>query len=254
MIAEERRAHLIQELNVNGYIQVAEVAKELKITSATIRRDLSMLESEGICVRKRGGAVRTSQGVGFEPPYAMKRVRFEEEKCRIGEAADRLVEEGNTIILDAGSTTYALALQLIKRKNIRVVTNDLQIAVTLAANPNIYVICTGGSARPYVFSLQGSQTESFIKNLRVDKTFLGADAIHENGDITNVNIEEVSIKQAMIAAANQVVLMADSSKFEKTGFIKVCNLADVDLLITDQHLPPEKVEFIRSLNVALACV
>jgi DeoR family transcriptional regulator of aga operon len=254
MIADERRALLIQELNVNGYIHVADVAKKLDITAPTIRRDLSLLESEGICVRKRGGAVRTSQGVAFEPPYAVKRVHFVDEKQRIAEEASRLVDEGNTIILDAGSTTYALALQLLQKHNIRVVTNDLQIAVSMAANPNINLICTGGIVRPYVFSLQGSQTESFIKQLRVDKTFIGADAIHPDGSIYNVNIDEVSIKQAMISVASQVILIADSSKFEKTGFVKICDLSQVQLVITDRGLSPEKSELIRSFNVPVICV
>lgn len=254
MIAEERKAFLIQELNLNGYVQVAELAEKLHITAATIRRDLTLLESEGICVRKRGGAVRSAQGVAFEPAYDVKRIRYEAEKRLIAEAAQRLVEDGNAIILDAGSTTYALALQLLRRKNIKVVTNDLKIAVCLAANPNIHTIITGGIARPYVFSLQGPQSETFIRNLRVDKTFLGADAIHADGSIYNVNMDEVPIKQAMIAAASQVVLIADSSKFEKTGFVKVCDMSQVDLVITDRSLPVEKLELIRSLNVPVACV
>ena len=254
MIAEERKAFLIQELNLNGYVHVTELAEKLRITGATIRRDLSMLESEGICVRKRGGAVRTAQGVAFEPAYDVKRIRFEEEKRMIAEAAQRLVEDGNVIILDAGSTTYAMALQLLRRKNIKVVTNDLKIAVSLAANPNIHTIITGGIARPYVFSLQGAQSESFIKNLRVDKAFLGADAIHADGSIYNVNMDEVPIKQAMIAAASQVILLADSSKFEKTGFVRVCEMSQIHMVITDRGLPAEKLELIRSLNVPVICV
>jgi DeoR/GlpR family transcriptional regulator of sugar metabolism len=254
MIAEERRTLLTQELNVNGYVHVTEVADKFNITPATIRRDLTMLESDGICVRKRGGAVRTSQGVAFEPPYAVKRIRYEEEKRRIAEAAEKLVEDGNTLILDAGSTTFALARKLLQRKNIKVVTNDLHIAVSLAANPNINVICTGGVARPFVFSLQGPHAELLLKNIRVDKAFIGADAIHPDGSIFNVNVDEVPVKQAMVTAASQVVLLADSSKFEKTGFAKVCDLAQVSLIITDSSLMADKLELIRSLNVPVICV
>lgn len=254
MIAEERRAILIQELNDNGYVQVAELAARFAISSATIRRDLSMLEKEGLCLRKRGGAVRSAQGVAFELPYDVKRIRFMDEKRRIAAAAVEFVEEGSTLILDAGSTTYALALELLCKQRITVVTNDLHIAVRLAANPNIHLICTGGVARAYVFSLQGSQTESFIHTLRVDKTFIGADAIHPDGAVSNVNIDEVPIKQAMIAAAGQVILIADSSKFEKTGFVKVCDLSQVDLVITDRGLPEAKAEMIRSMHIPLICV
>jgi DeoR/GlpR family transcriptional regulator of sugar metabolism len=254
MIAEERRAILIQELNDSGYVQVAELAEKFEITSATIRRDLSALEKEGLCLRKRGGAVRSSTGVTFEPSYDVKRLRYTDEKRWIANEAAKLVEDGSTLILDAGSTMFALALKLLSKQRITVVTNDLHIAVTLAANPNIHLICTGGVARANVFSLQGSQTETIIKTLRVDKTFIGADAIHEDATISNVNIDEVPIKQAMIAAANQVILLADSSKFEKTGFVKVCDLAQVDLIITDRCLSKEKTEMIRSLQIPLIIV
>jgi DeoR family fructose operon transcriptional repressor len=254
MISEKRRALLVQELNDKGYIQVTESAEKFEVSSVTIRRDLSTLENEGLCLRKRGGAVRTSQGVTFEPSYDVKRMRFTEEKMRIAEEASKLVDEGDTLILDAGSTTYALSLKLLHKQRITAVTNDLQIAVRLAASPNINLICTGGSARPNVFSLQGSQTEAFIKNLRVEKTFLGADAIHADGTISNVNIDEVPIKQAMIKAANQVILLTDSSKFEKSGFAKVCGLSQIDMIITDRGLSPEKLEMIRSKEIPVVCV
>jgi DeoR/GlpR family transcriptional regulator of sugar metabolism len=163
------------------------------------------------------------------------------------------VEDGDTIILDAGSTTFALALLLMSRQRITVVTNDLQIAFKLASNPNISLICTGGTARANVFSLQGSQVESFIKNLRVDKTFLGADAIHSDYTVTNVNFEEVPIKQAMLHAAKQVFLLADSTKFEKTGFVKVCDLSDTNVIITDSGIPQDKLTQFQSsgLNVVV---
>jgi DeoR family fructose operon transcriptional repressor len=254
MLAEERRAILIQELNNNGYIQVADLAEQFSTSAATIRRDLYQLEKEGLCIRKRGGAVRSSQGVTLELPYSIKQNRAMEEKKRIAEAAEQLVEEGDTILLDAGSTTYALAARLVVNQRITVVTNDLHIAVKLAGNPNITLITTGGVARPYVFSLQGWQTESFIRNLKVDKTFLGADAIHADGMVANVNIDEVAIKQAMIEAADQVILLADSSKFDKTGFFKVCSLARISKVITDRGITKDNLELIRSFNTQTVTV
>jgi DeoR/GlpR family transcriptional regulator of sugar metabolism len=163
----------------------------------------------------------------------------------------KLVEDGNTIILDAGSTTYALALLLFSKSRITVVTNDLHIAVKLASNPNISLICTGGIARPNVFSLQGSQVESLIKDLRVDQTFLGADAIHRDCTISNVNFEEVPIKQAMLKAAKEVILVADSSKFNKAGFVRVCDLTDIDIVITDSGLSQEIIDLLRSMDIQL---
>jgi len=239
MIAEERKALLLKKLRDDGYIQVADLAGELDLSPITIRRDLMLLEKEGICVRKRGGAVRTAQGVTVEIPYDIKKNRNIEEKSRIARAALELVENGDTILMDAGSTTYNLACLLHTKERLTVVTHDLNIAVKLAANPNINLICTGGIARANVFTLQGSQVVDFIRNLNVDKSFIGADAIHSDGTISNVNIEEVPIKQAMIKAANQVILLTDSSKFGITGFAKVCDIQDVDYLITDDNAPEE---------------
>ncbi len=254
MIAEERRAILLKELNDTGYVQATELASRLDLSAATIRRDFALLEKEGLCFRKRGGAVRSTQGVTLELPYEIKQTQRIAEKKRIAEAAAKLVQDGDTLILDAGSTTYAIALLLRSKQRISVVTNDLQIACKLASNPNIRLICTGGIARASVFSLQGSQTESFIKNLRVDKTFLGADAIHSDHTVTNVNFEEVPIKQAMLHAANQVFLVADSTKFQKTGFVKVCALSDVNAIITDSDVPREKLAQMKSLGLNVVVV
>lgn len=254
MIAEERRAILLKELNENGYVQATELASRLNLSAATIRRDFSFLEKQGLCFRKRGGAVRSAQGVTLELPYEIKQSQRIAEKKRIAEAAAKLVQDGDTLILDAGSTTYAIALLLLSKQRITVVTNDLQIARSLASNPNIRLICTGGIARASVFSLQGSQVESFIKNLRVDKTFLGADAIHSDHTVTNVNFEEVPIKQAMLHAASQVYLVADSTKFEKTGFVKVCELSDVDAIITDSGIPKDKLAQLETLGLNVVVV
>lgn len=239
MIAEERRALLINKLREDGYIQVTELAEELDISSATIRRDLIQLEKEGVCIRKRGGAVRSTQGVTMELPYDVKKNRNTEEKSRIAREAIKLVDSGDTILMDAGSTVYTLACLLHTKDRLTVVTHDLNIAVKLAANPNINLICTGGIARANVYTLQGTQVVDFIHELKVDKSFIGADAVHSDGTISNVNIEEVPIKQAMIEAANEVILLTDSSKFGITGFAKVCGLSDVDYVITDNNIPDE---------------
>lgn len=251
MLAEERRAKLLEKLRDDGYIQITELADEIGISAATIRRDLITLEKEGVCLRKRGGAVRSVHGVTMEIPYEIKRHRNTEEKNRIAKAALKYVENGNTIILDAGSTTYALALLLHKKERLTVVTHDLNIAVKLASNPSINLICTGGIARENVFTLEGSQVTDFIRNLRVDKTFIGADAIHSDGVISNVNIQEVPIKQAMIDASDQVILLTDSTKFGTTAFAKVCDITDCDHIVTDIGLSNLYIEIIKGKNIDL---
>jgi len=236
VLAEERRAILLRELQDKGYIEVTATASHLDVSAATVRRDLTRLEQEGHLIRTRGGAVRVGKSTTLELPYDIKRHRRIEEKRRIATAAAEMVHNGETIILDAGSTTYELALLLLRMRSLTVVTNDLHIAAKLASNPNITLVCTGGIARANVYTLLGPQVEAFLRTLRVNKTFLGADAIHPDGTIANVNLEEVAVKQAMIRAAGEVILLADSSKFDVVGFAKVCDFGEVDVLVTDDDV------------------
>ena len=162
-----------------------------------------------------------------------------------------MIAYGDTSLLDAVTTGYSLACQLHTKEQLTVITNDLNIAVKLAANPKINLICTGGIARPNVFTLQGMQVVAFINDLRVDKSFIGADAIHQDGTISNVNIEEVPIKQSMIHAADKVILLTDSSKFGITAFAKVAEISEMDFVITDQKVPTKIYEYCQRNSVHL---
>jgi DeoR family fructose operon transcriptional repressor len=249
MLAHERRTQILKKLNENRYVQVSDLAEEFDVTTVTIRRDLDEMEEEDLLIRKRGGAIRVNPGVSMEMPYNIKQHEMVDEKERIAQQALKFIEDGDTIILDSGSTTYSLALLLNSRTRLKVVTNDLKIAIKLSENPQIQLICTGGVARTSVYSLEGSIAESFIRDIKVDKTFLSTDAVHPNGVISNVNMEEVAIKRAMIESADQNFLLADSSKFNKSGFFKVCDLGEVDVLITDDGLPKTASEMIKSYEI-----
>lgn len=236
LIAEERKSLLLQELDTFGFIHTNEFANKLNISPVTVRRDLAALESEGLCIRKRGGAVKGFVTVSTELPYDLKRNQFIQEKKRIGEMAAKHINSGSTIILDSGSTTYAVSMHLRTKTRLIVVTNDLQISVKLANFSSIQTICTGGLVRSNMFSLQGPGVVKFINDLTVDTCFLGADAIGSDLSVTNVTYEEAEIKRAMMQAAKKTILLADSSKFDRSGFTKVCMLSDIDLVITDRSL------------------
>ncbi len=254
MLAEERRAILIQELQSKGYTHVNEMAQQLDVTPITIRRDIAFLEKQGKCLRTRGGAVRTGQGTTWELPYEIKAQRYVQEKQRIAHAALKHVSEGDSIILDSGSTTFELARLLLPLRNLTIVSNDLKIASLLAVNPSITVICTGGVSRTNVYTLLGSQTEQFIHNIRVEKTFLAADAIHQDGVISNVNLDEAAIKQAMLAAGKQGILLADSSKFSTHGFARVEEIKNLNIVITDNGLVEDWVKRIQTWQINLELV
>lgn len=244
MISDERRARLMRMINERGYVKVTDLGAEFDVSPVTIRRDLETLENEGLLIRTRGGAIRRNHGVTMELPYIIKQDHNVDIKRRIAETALNMVADGDSIILDSGSTTFELAQKLVTKTRLSVVTNDLYIATKLAANPDINLICTGGVARSNVFSLQGAIAEASIRNLRVEITFMGADAIHPDGGIYNVNINEVPVKHAMIDAAPRVVLLADSSKFEICGFAKICSLSEINTVITDDGISEETKDMI----------
>ena len=254
MLAEERQAVALQKLKDAGYLEVVNLARSLAVCPATVRRDLERLQQQGQVMRVRGGAVLAVPSTSLEPPYEVKRQRRMEEKRRIAAAAASMVKDGETVILDAGSTTYELAMLLLRRRNLTVVTNDLQIAVRLAFNPNIILVCTGGIARTNVYTLLGHETEAFLRTLRVNRTFLGADALHPDGTVANVNLEEVAIKRAMLQAGQHTVVVADSSKFAVTALARVCSLQEVDLLITDAAIPEQALKTLRGMDVEVMLV
>jgi len=255
MLVEERRNYLLRELQARGYLEIKELVERLEVSGATIRRDLDSLAQDGLVERVRGGALPLARGTSLELPYELKRTQYVDEKRRIGRAAAALVEDGDTVILDAGSTTYQVALALMSKVRLTVVTNDLHIALKLAPNPFINLIVTGGITRGPVYTLLGPQAAAFLQTLHVDVTFLGADAIllHE-GQITNVNLDEVPVKQAMIKAGRKVVVVTDSSKFTIVGFARVCDLEAIDIIFTDDAVDSQVLERLRELEVDVRCV
>jgi DeoR family fructose operon transcriptional repressor len=236
MLAEERRASLLKEVTSTGYIEVAEMSTRFGVSEPTIRRDLDQLHEQGKLIRTRGGAISATRSTTLVVPYEIKRHAQTEQKQRIAIEAARLVQAGDRIILDAGSTTFELAQQLLQARQLTVVTNDLRIAVQLAGNPNIGLISSGGIARAAVYSLVGPETVRFLENIHVNTTFLAVDAVHPNGGVYNNIPEETGVKKAMIQAAEKVVLVADSTKFTSRGFAHVCDLEQLDVLITDDGI------------------
>lgn len=252
MILSGRHAEILRRLRGTGYVEVVDLANGLDVSVATIRRDLSRLEADGYLLRTHGGAVLPNPlSTTFEPTYEAKREQLVQAKGRIGQAAASLVSHGETIILDAGSTTFQVAQHLKQHHHLTVVSNDLQIIMSLGNLEAMTVIDTGGSIRPHVYTLLGSQTERFLSGLHANWTFLGADGVNVERGVTNVNIEEVPVKQAMIRAGAQVVLVADHTKFGKSVFAQVCDLSAVRLIITDETPPPAFVEVGEQLGMGI---
>ena len=251
MLPAQRQARIVQRLQEDGFVEITELSLSLHADRSTIRRDLRELELRELVRRTRGGALAGPASGEKDIPYEVKRIENMGRKQAIGAYAATLISEAEAVLLDSGSTTFQIARALRKRHNISVVTNDLNVAMCLADSPGIQLVVTGGILLESVYTLVGPQTVAGLSGLHVDRAFLGADAIHHQAGITNVTFVEVEVKRAMIAAALEVVVVADSSKFEHRALAPVVGLDDVDMIITDDGLDPS----IRDLyGDAVRCV
>jgi DeoR/GlpR family transcriptional regulator of sugar metabolism len=251
MLPDERQFRIVEIVNRNGAVEVARLAEELGVSLVTIRRDLDRLADAGLLVRSHGGAVSVRQAsTAFDPPYEVKRQVRLAEKRAIGEAAADLVEDGETIVLDSGSTTYQIVPHLSRRRDLTIVTNDLVIALELSRTTSHHIVMLGGAVRTGIFSTWGPHTEQMMAELSVNKAFLAADAVSPARGVMNAILEEVPVKRMMLHAGHRI-LVVDHSKFLKTALAKVCNLDELDLVLTDDGLPEKVRTEIAMLGVEL---
>ncbi|BCL80870.1 DeoR family transcriptional regulator [Ktedonobacteria bacterium brp13] len=236
MTTNQRRREILHRVLLAGYVEAGQLARDLAVDQSTIRRDLDALAQTGQLLRVHGGA-RAVDGAGVDLPYAMKQHEQLAQKTAIAAAACALVNDGDTILLDSGTTTYQLAIALRARQGLTVITNDLHIGSLLATYPDLRLIVMGGELLGGVFTLLGTNAVELVQGLSVIWTFLGADAIEATGGITNTNLVEVPLKRAMLAAAQHPIVLADSSKFGYRALARVADIADVEQIITDNELP-----------------
>ncbi len=234
MLPLERRTWLESEIKSKQRIEIEEISKRLNVSSMTIRRDLIELENEGKVIRTHGGAISPSTLTG-EVPYSSKKVINNNQKKQIALKALSLVEENSIIILDSGTTTMELAKLLKSRGGLTIVTNDIKIANELIdSSPK--VIVTGGELQQGIGALYGSTTQNMLNSIHADIFFLGTHAIDFNNGVTAPTFEKALIKQLMKSAAERTWLLADSSKFNKKSFVNVCEIEEIDGVITDDGL------------------
>ncbi|MEU7839013.1 MULTISPECIES: DeoR/GlpR family DNA-binding transcription regulator [unclassified Nonomuraea] len=241
MQSAARRRALLEQLRATGYVATGGLARQFGVDGSTIRRDLAHLERAGLIRRTRGGLLPAEPAAAIDVPYDVRRTADLAEKAAIAEAAADLVENGQSVILDSGSTAYQLALALRRQKKaIFVVTNDLMIAVCLANDPTIRVHVTGGSPIDTAYTLVGPSTVTELEGLHADWAFLGAEAVHHEAGITNINMVELPVKRAMVNAAERVAVIAASPRFGKRALAPVCSLDAISLFITDDGIADDE--------------
>jgi len=245
-----RRIRIMEILKANGQVNVNELSESLGVTGVTIRNDLEQLEKKRVLIRARGGAIKIEQQFADEDyPVSDKQKKNLAEKRDIGKAAAQLIEENNTIIIDSGSTTCELARNLKQFNGLTVITNAINVASILAEYSNINVIVPGGMLKKNSLSLVGILAERGFKDYFCDKLFLGVDGFDLDFGISTPDPEEAHLNQIMIGISKEVIVVADSSKFQRRGFAFIAPVNKINTVVTDKGLLPEHRAKLESVGV-----
>lgn len=248
VFAEVRKQDIIDTVNKMGKVTVTFLCEHFSVSPATIRNDLRELEEAGALKRTHGGAVSSSR-ISYEPNTYQKEVENIPQKKAIALAALDFIKPGDAIALDTGTTTFELAKQLGHIPDLTVVTNDLQIASYLERNTSVTIILAGGMVRRNFHCTVGQTAVDCIENLHVDKTFIAANGVHITKGITTPSMDMADIKRRLLEAADEVYLLADSSKLKRSAFITFTTLANIDVLITDDMADLAYAEAIVQMGV-----
>jgi len=241
MIKNKRFTKISEILKTEGNASTKYLAAILQVSEATIRRDLTELaRRENFPIeRVHGGAIYSLEKSGLEPMFNIKLSQSIEEKKKVAKLAAELAEDGDTVILDSGTTAYHLASELAKKKGIKIITADIKIAEKLGRYPNVQTIIIGGEVRPGYFSIGGEMATRYLGEFRADKGFLSTDGWDLNGTY-NSSIFEVGIKRSMIKSSTKTYLIADYDKHGKVALIKVADIEEFETIIVDKP-PPENI-------------
>jgi DeoR/GlpR family transcriptional regulator of sugar metabolism len=247
VLARQRQEQILEQVRATGGARVSDLVEILGVSDMTIRRDIASLARRGLVARVHGGATAIGGRSADEPGFAVKSGMQTDEKAAIAAAAASLVEPGDSVALSAGTTTYAVALELRQVPELTVVTNSVPVAEILhaSARPDLTVILIGGVRTPSD-ALVGPVAVTALKTLHVDWLFLGVHGIDERAGLTTPNLVEAETDRALLSSARQVVVVADSTKWGVVGLSSIGRLDEVDVLVTDEGLSTEAQRVARS--------
>ncbi|MEP6950855.1 MAG: transcriptional repressor AgaR [Ginsengibacter sp.] len=245
-----RRIKILESLKAHGQVNVNELSESLGVTGVTIRNDLAQLEKKRVLIRARGGAIKMEQNFADEDyPLSDKQKKHLLEKREIGKRAAELIDENDTIILDSGSTTCELAKNLKKFNGLTIITNALNIATILAEYNNINVIVPGGMLKKNSLSLVGILAERGFKDYFCDKLFLGVDGFDLDFGISTPDPEEAHLNKIMIEISKEVIVVTDSSKFQRRGLVLIAPVNKINTVVTDKGILQESKDKLESLGI-----
>jgi DeoR family transcriptional regulator, aga operon transcriptional repressor len=254
LLIDERRRRICDLLREHGRVTVEDLSRRFDTSVVTIRLDLAALEAAGALARSRGGALARLEN--DELPIVIKQTLHHAEKIRIAKAATALINDGETIVLDSGTTTAEIARQIrtLGLKSINVITNALNIAMLLSDVPAVRLIMLGGVLRQESNSLSGYMAESAITNLQADRLFLGADGLDPEIGLMTPHFAEAQLNAKMIQISRQVVAVADSSKLTRRNVSVIAKLDQLHILITDTAARSDIIAKIRGRGVEVRLV
>lgn len=250
MLPVQRREKIMDLLREDGSAKVLNLAKLFKVTEVTIRQDLEKMEKDGLILREHGGAYLKNIKDQVQT-FSLTHQENLDKKALIAQKCLEFIEPGDTIILDSGSTTTEVAKGLKGRKNLTVITNALNIALILGAEPGIEVVVTGGEFKPPTLSLTGQKAADFFKGLHAQKLFLATAGISLKAGLTYPSISDLVVKKAMIDAAETTYLVADSTKMGKAAFASLGALSLIDYIITDSAVEEKHRQLFKDNEIEL---
>jgi len=250
LLAEQRRRKILDLLEQEGQITVRDLVERFSISAVTVRSDLDALSSTGAVVRSHGGAVRQLEATR-DYPLRLKASLHRAEKAQIGRAAADLVQPGEVIILDSGTTTTEIARQLKERAlhGVTVITNAMNVVSELAEAPGISVICIGGLLRPVSHSFVGPQAETMLKDLHADRLFLAVDGFDLEAGATTPDVLEAQLNSCMMTVSKETSVVADFSKLGRRSVSRIGSIQQIHRLITDAKAPDDFVQALRARGI-----
>lgn len=251
--SRERRDKILELLIENNHVRVSTLCKLFNVSRETIRHDLLRLQEEGLIIKEHGSATLNRESI-LDIDFAKRARDHAVQKRRIGAEAAKLISEGETVIIDSGSTTPHIARNIRNIKNLTVITPSLKVTSELGGKEGITVIMPGGIFNPIGYSLYGPQTEEFFSKINANKFFLAIHGVDVDKGLTEINIQIAHLKQIMLNSAKEIILVADSSKFGKIEYAAVAPIDKVNTIITDRDLDEKIAEEIQKLGINLILV
>lgn len=248
MLAVERRNLILEKLQVDRRVIVSELSQMFHVSEETIRRDLDKLDRDGLAVKSYGGAI-INENTNIDLPFNVRKQRNTSGKQKIAEMITELVEDGEHIILDPSTTAVFIAKALKGKKNLTVITNSIEVLIESSDVSGWDIISTGGILKSDFLALVGPRTVEGFKAFNVEKVIFSCKGIDMAKGITDANELFTQAKQTMLNSASCKILAVDQSKFEKVAFSKICNIDQIDLIVTDAKPEPRWLEYFQENHV-----